>query len=353
MGLLEEFLVTDYFGNTGKDYVVALTIFVGLVALIYLFKKIILMQLHHLSKKTKTDLDDYAVKILQGLGWPFYLQLAFNFSVRSLLLSHAIQTVLDYLLLLVLVYYLVKSLQLIIDVASEKYIIRGQSTDPNQDPSIINVFTTIIKVCVWLVALLFIMSNFGINISALVAGLGIGGIAIAFALQNVLSDIFASFSIYFDKPFKIGDTIQIGTDQGIVRKIGIKSTRIETLQGQELIISNKELTNSRINNFKKMNRRRFVFTISLSYDTSPEKLREIPGFVAEIIKKVKEAEIERVHFTQLGDNALMFEIAYTLKNPDMNHFLDAQQEINFRIMEKFRKEKIIFAKNPLLFQKTP
>ncbi|MEK6967927.1 MAG: mechanosensitive ion channel family protein, partial [Nanoarchaeota archaeon] len=172
----------------------------------------------------------------------------------------------------------------------------------------------------------------------------IGGIAIAFALQNVLTDIFASFSIYFDKPFRVGDTIQIGTDTGTVKRIGIKSTRIETLQGQELIVSNKELTTSRINNFKKMSRRRFAFTFNVSYDAPSAKLRKIPQIISEIIKKNKDTDIERVHLKQLGDTALVFEASYTIKNPDMKTFMDVQQEINFEIMERFKKENIKFAR---------
>jgi len=349
----EQYLAQMYWGNTGQEYVKALLIFILLILVLWIFKKIIILQLHQLSKKTKTDLDDYAVKILQGLGWPFYLQIAFNFSVRALQLAPILKSILDYALLIVLLYYLIKSMMMIIDVAATKYIQGTSKTAVEGDTAIIDLFTTLIKVGVWAVALLFLLSNFGIDITALVAGLGIGGIAIAFALQNVLSDIFASFSIYFDKPFRVGDTIQIGTDTGVVRKVGIKSTRIETLQGQELVVSNKELTNSRINNFKKMTRRRFAFTISISYETPTEKIRKIPNIITEIIKKVKETDIESVHLKQLGDVALVYEIAYTIKNPDMKTFLDAQQEINFQIMEKFKREKILFARTPTPMPQKP
>ena len=205
------------------------------------------------------------------------------------------------------------------------------------------ILNKIIKGVLWAVAVIIILSNFGYNVSALAAGLGIGGLAIAFAMQNILSDVFASFSIYFDKPFRIGDFIIVGDDLGTVKHIGIKTTRIQTLQGQELIISNKELTETRVNNYKKMERRRISFTFGVEYGTKLKQLKKISSIVKEILDKIKIADLDRVHFKQFGDFSLNFEVVYYVNKPDYLTYMDTQQEINFALKERFEKEGIVFA----------
>jgi small-conductance mechanosensitive channel len=193
------------------------------------------------------------------------------------------------------------------------------------------------------VAGIFIMSNLGFDVTSLVAGLGIGGIAVALALQSVLSDVFSSFSIYFDKPFQAGDFIIVGQHMGIVKHIGIKSTRIQTLQGEELIISNKELTSARVQNFKKMEKRRITFTFGVTYQTPVKKLKKIPEMVKEIVAKIELADLDRVHFRKYGDFSLNFEVVYYVKIPDYGKYMDTQQEINLALKERFEKEGIEFA----------
>jgi len=190
---------------------------------------------------------------------------------------------------------------------------------------------------------MLVLQNLGYEISALVAGLGISCIAVAFALQNILSDIFASFSIYFDKPFKTGDFIVVGNDMGVVNKIGIKSTRIRALQGHEIVISNKELTGSRVHNYKKMERRRVLFSIGVEYGTPVAKLKKIPKIIKDSIEAQESTTFDRVHFKEFGDFSLLFEIVYYVESGDYTNYRDIQQEINFSIAEKFKKSKIEMA----------
>ncbi len=196
---------------------------------------------------------------------------------------------------------------------------------------------------VWLVAAIIVFQNLGYNVSALVAGLGVGGIAIAFAVQNILTDIFSSFSIYFDRPFQEGDYIVVGDDSGTVKKIGIKSTRIQSLKGEELIVSNKELTETRIHNYKKMRERRISFNFGVVYETPTEKLRKIPEIVKSITDKIELVRLDRVHFDKFGDFSLSFEVVYYLNTSDYNKYMDIQQDINIDLKEAFKKEKIDFA----------
>ncbi|MDD3160289.1 MAG: mechanosensitive ion channel family protein, partial [Candidatus ainarchaeum sp.] len=193
-------------------------------------------------------------------------------------------------------------------------------------------------------AILFVLGNLGINITSLIAGLGIGGIAIALALQNVLTDIFSAITIYFDKPFQVGDYIVLDQgDMGIVQQIGLKSTRITTLHGHELVISNKELTQIRVNNYKKMTRRRVVFPLSVIYDTSNEKLEKIPNLIKNIFDQIEPATFDRCHFKSFGPYSLDFEIVYYMDVPDYYSYMDTLQKINLDIKKDFESEGIVFA----------
>jgi small-conductance mechanosensitive channel len=171
-------------------------------------------------------------------------------------------------------------------------------------------------------------------------GLGVGGIAIALALQSILSDALSAFSIYFERPFEIGDFIVVGDYAGTVNKIGIKSTRLKLLQGEELIISNKELTTKSVRNFKKLKKRRITFTVQVACDTPIEKLKKIPEIIAEVIKQIKMTELGTVHFRQFGAFSFDFDVVYYVKTGDYTKYLDIQQQINYGILEEFEKEKI-------------
>lgn len=197
-----------------------------------------------------------------------------------------------------------------------------------------------IKAIVFVFAFLAILVAFNIDLSGVVVGLGVGGIAIALALQNVLSDVFSAFSIYFDRPFEVGDFIVVGAYSGTVKKIGIKSTRLQLLQGEELVISNKELTTTSVRNFRKLKKRRVVFKLSVAVDTPLEKLKKIPSLVEKIVRGVDLAEFDRVHLTEFGDFSLNFEAVYYMKTSDYTKYMDTQQEISFGIIEVFQKEGI-------------
>jgi small-conductance mechanosensitive channel len=205
------------------------------------------------------------------------------------------------------------------------------------------ILKKVIQVVVFAFALFVILGIFHQDLSGVVVGLGVGGIAIALALQSILSDALSAFSIYFDRPFEIGDFIVIGDYAGTVNKIGIKSTRIKLLQGEELVISNKELTSSSVRNFKKLEQRRIVFAVKVTYDTPIEKLKKIPAIIGTIIKNTELTRLDRVHFQQFGDFSLDFEVVYYITTGDYTKYMDIQQQINFSIMEEFDKENISMA----------
>ena len=191
--------------------------------------------------------------------------------------------------------------------------------------------------------MLFIFDNLGINITAFVASLGIGGIAIALAAQSVLGDAFSSFAIFLDKPFQVGDFIIVGDLLGTVEHVGFKTTRILSLGGEQLIFSNSDLTGSRIKNYKRMRERRVRFSVGVIYQTSVENVKAIPPMVERVIKEHQGARFDRAHFKSFGDFALIYEVVFYVLSPDYNVYMDLQQSINFRLFEEFQKAGIEFA----------
>nr|HPM31756.1 mechanosensitive ion channel family protein [Chryseolinea sp.] len=207
----------------------------------------------------------------------------------------------------------------------------------------INGIIIVINVVIWAVGLLFLFHNLGYNVTAIVAGLGIGGIAIALAAQNILGDLFNYFVIFFDQPFEIGDFIVVDDKKGAIEYIGVKTTRIRSLSGEQLIIPNSDLTNSRVHNFKRLESRRTVFTFGIVYNTPIEKIRAVPGLIKQIVEEQSNAKFDRAHFASYGSFSLNYEVVYFVGSPEYNEFMDIQQTINFRIFEEFKKREIEFA----------
>jgi small-conductance mechanosensitive channel len=206
-----------------------------------------------------------------------------------------------------------------------------------------NVLSIVTKLVVWSIVLLLVIDNLGFNITTLIAGVGIGGIAIAMASQQILSDLFASLSILIDKPFKTGDFIIVGELLGTVEKIGLKTTRIRSLSGEELIFSNGDLLSSRIRNYKTMQERRVVFTIGVEYSTPSEKLKRIPQIIRQAVESSEFTRFDRCHFFKYGDFSLNFETVYYVLMADYTKYMDIQQAINLAIFEEFEREGIVFA----------
>lgn len=206
-----------------------------------------------------------------------------------------------------------------------------------------DVLSFIVAVGVWSVVLLLILDNLGVNITALIAGLGVGGIAVALAAQNILGDLFASLSIVLDKPFVVGDFLIINEFLGSVEKVGIKTTRLRSLSGEQLIFSNNDLLGSRIRNYGRMFERRIVFSVGVTYQTQAEQLKGIPGILRAAVEAQDNVRFDRAHFQKFGDFALIFEIVYYVTVPDYAVYMNVQQAINLKVFEEFEQAGIQFA----------
>jgi small-conductance mechanosensitive channel len=199
------------------------------------------------------------------------------------------------------------------------------------------------QLVIWSLVLLAALDNLGVNVTALVAGFGVGGIAVALAAQRVLGDLFASLSIVLDRPFEVGDFIIVGDYLGTVQRIGLKTTRVRSLSGEQLVFGNNDLLESRIRNYKRMQERRVVFGVGVTYQTPHQKLQKIPAMLREAVEAQQNVRFDRAHFKAFEDSSLSFEIVYYVLTPDYNVYMDIQQAINLAIFQRFENEEIDFA----------
>ncbi len=332
-----------YAGNTLWDYWWALVIFFATLVILKFIQLVILVRLKKFAQKTITEIDDTVIAIFGSVKPLLYFLVSVFVAIKYLSLPDLVGKVVYVLLVVVAVYEVVRAFEKVLDYWLYRQMQKNENGNAEQSKSMMRILKLIAQVVLWIIALLMILSNLGINITSLVASLGIGGIAVALALQNVLSDLFSSFSIFIDKPFEAGDYIQVGTDSGTVERIGMKTTRIKTLQGEELVISNKELTTARVQNFKRMEKRREAVTLGVTYETSKEKLEKIPVLVKKVVDEVELATFDRCHFSTYGDFSLNFDIIYFIDEPDYRLYMDVKERVNLGIFEAFAKEGIEFA----------
>lgn len=329
--------------NTVYDFFYALIFFIGIFIFFKLFKTVIVHRLKKMSKRTAEVLDDQVVLLIEGISSFFYFMVSVYVPLKFLNLGIYVEKGLDVIFLTTVVYQVIRFLQALIEYGFNKFVTTKGGRSAQQAKTTSYGLKLVIKILLWSVGLLLILANIGINVTSLIAGLGVGGIAIALAVQNILGDIFSSFSIYFDRPFEVGDYIVIGTDEGTVEKIGLKSTRLTSLQGEELIVSNRELTSTRVQNFKKMKRRRVKVDLSVEYGTTTAKLKEIEGIVKKAVEDQAETEFGRCRFGAFGDFGMTFSIVYFVLSNDYDFFAERQEQINFSIKDGFEKAGIEMA----------
>jgi small-conductance mechanosensitive channel len=338
---MDNFLEHILWGNSIKVWLVAIGIIMVSLIMARLFQSIGIARIKKFSEKTRSTVDNFLVSIIQRSVMPFLYILAVYFGLQYLWLEPRIGQILHVALLFVSVFFVIRIITDIIAYLFQRFLEKraGEPTEARQARGIL----IIIKIIIWSIGLLFLIDNLGYNITTIITGLGIGGIAIALAAQAVLADIFSYLVIFFDKPFETGDFIIIGDKMGVVEYIGIKTTRIRALGGEQLIVANTDLTNSRVQNYKRMQRRRVLFSIGVIYETGTEKLRRIPGIIKEIIAGQANVKFDRAHFAGFGDFSLNFEIVYYLESADYNLYMDVQEIINLEICQAFEKENIEFA----------
>ncbi len=339
--MMTDILEKVFWGNRVLDYLVCLVILIVGIIVIKVFKAIVVGRIKKWAERTAAVFDDFLIKVFKKNLIPLLYFGIFYLAARSLTLHATVSKIIDVLGIVLLTILAVRFLSSIIEFIIQEYWIK-KTKDEKSERSIKAILPAV-KVVIWCVAVVFLLDNLGFRISTVVAGLGIGGIAVALAAQAVLGDLFSYFAILLDRPFEVGDFIIIGEYLGSIEHIGIKTTRIRSLSGEQLVFSNTDLTNARVRNYKRMEKRRVVFKLGVTYQTSRERLKEIPEIITNIIKNVDDAIFDRAHFSSYGDFSLIFEVVYYVMSGDYNKYMDIQQRINLAISEEFEKRGIEFA----------
>ncbi len=312
--MFEDILQQTFFHNRILDYLISAGLFLLGVLIVTVFKRIVLRRLKSWAEKTATTLDDFLIHITGKSLVPLLYFGVFFLSTRSLTLNPSLEeaievtgvvllTIVGILFFITIVEYTIRDLWL-----KKKYDVKREKSFRGVLPAI--------KVIIWALGLVFLLDNLGFKISAVIAGLGIGGIAVALAAQAILGDLFSYFAIMIDRPFEVGDFIIDGEYLGTIEHIGIKTTRIRSLGGEQLVLSNTDLTNSRVRNYKRMAKRRVVFRLGVTYQTTHQQVQEIPAIIRHIIEDIKDTDYDRAHFASYGDFSLIFEIVYHVAGGD-------------------------------------
>ncbi|MCG3172188.1 MAG: hypothetical protein GMKNLPBB_00334 [Myxococcota bacterium] len=335
-----EFWNYSVLGNPLRDWLHALGIFAASIALLIIIRKVVIGRLKKIAESTSTLLDDAIYDSISKTRMFFQLTIAAYPALAYLRFPERAEAILSQVILIVVIIqsglWITATINFFVDHHS------GEEADPSRG-TMINLLGFVGRVALWTAVFLVVLSNLGVNITALVTGLGVGGIAVALAVQNILGDLLASLSIVLDRPFVVGDVIMVDTFIGTVEHVGLKTTRVRAISGEQLVMSNADLLKSRIRNFQRLKERRAVHLIGVVYQTPPEKLRMLPGLLKQAAEGKELVRFDRAHFKEFGASSLNFELVYWVESPDYAVFMDKQQEVNFAVVRLLREHGIEFA----------
>jgi small-conductance mechanosensitive channel len=339
--MLKDFLRDNFSDNSLTTLMLFVAVFAASLAILYTAKRLIVRRIKGARRAAEgSEGRSIPLEIERRIA-PLLYCLAAYMSLQVLTLGAALQKIAAAIFLVALGFFAVRLIYSLVDILIDRHwILKDRS--PAQLQTIKGI-SSILKVAIWGIALFILLDNLGVNITALLAGLGIGGIAIALAAQTILGDLFSCFVIYFDRPFEVGDYVSIDAFSGTIEHVGIKTTRIRSLSGEQLIFPNSDLTSSRLRNYKRMEKRRISFKVGVAYGTDSGALKRIPGIVEGIVKSIADTNYERTHFSSFGDYSLVFDVVYYVMTSDYVRYMDIQQEINLRLKREFEKGGIQFA----------
>jgi small-conductance mechanosensitive channel len=337
-----DFLQTEMGGNQLETWLIAAAISVLAFVTLGILRYLLAKQFAHLAQNNSVLLWPILLAAVRRTKWLFIVILALF--VGAIVLTLPVTTRQSFSSVVIVALLIQAGLwaAAVVQLVIEQYRQRQREKDP-ASVTTLNILNFISKIVLWSLVFLLVLDNLGVNITALVAGMGVGGIAVALAVQTILGDLFASLSIVMDKPFVIGDFLIVGDLMGSVEYVGLKTTRLRSLSGEQLVFSNSDLLNSRIRNYGRMFERRVVFNLGVTYQTPRDQLVKIPTIVREAVEQQEKSRFDRSHFKEYGDFALLFESVYYVLGPDYNEYMDIQQAINLHIHECFEQEGIEFA----------
>jgi small-conductance mechanosensitive channel len=333
-------LTDTIYGNEIKAWLIALAISVGALIALRLIEQLLIVRLERLARRTRTVIDDVAIGGVRKTKLLYLVVMSVVLGSLGLALPAGVRSILWTVAVIATLVQAGIWLSAALEVWLEHY---REDEDDASNRMTMHALSFLGRVALWTTIFLLVLENVGVDVTALVAGLGIGGVAIALAVQNILGDLFASLSIVLDKPFVLGDFVVVGDLAGSVEHIGIKTTRVRSISGEQLVFSNADMLTSRIRNFGRMNERRVVFSIGVTYQTPAEKLETIPPLIRGVVEAQKNVRFDRSHFSSFGDSALNFETVYYVESPDYAAHMDILQAINLTLYRSFADEGIEFA----------
>jgi small-conductance mechanosensitive channel len=337
-----ELLRTIVLGQRLSAWLLAAAIAAIVAVAMLIVRSVLARRLERIALRTTTTLDDAVVEVLRRTRLYFILIVALAAGSRALDLPAGARDAIRIAMLIVFFVQLAVWTNAIITAVLKGFAAKSAGAN-GASATAVAAFGVLIRAAVWFIIGLIALHGFGVEVTALVTGLGISGVAIALAVQNILGDLFAAFSIVLDKPFVVGDTIAVDTFNGTVEHVGLKTTRVRSVNGEQLVFSNADLLKSRIRNFKRMHERRVLFSLSIEYDTPIATVERIPSMVRDIIAAQPNVRFDRAHFRGFGESSLDFETAYFVISPDYRVYMDTQQRINIGILRRFTEEGIAFA----------
>jgi len=333
-------LSDTFYGNEIQTWLIALGIGIGTLVVLRMVEQVLIARIERFTRKTHTIIDDLVVGALRKTKLLFLFVVSSFVGSLSLSLPTEVRSVLWKIAIVAAIVQVGIWVSAALTIWLENYR-KGEEDGGHR--MTMNALSFLGRIVLWATVLLLILDNLGVDVTALVAGLGIGGVAIALAVQNILGDLFASLSIVLDKPFVLGDFIVVGDLAGSVEHIGIKTTRIRSISGEQLVFSNADLLGSRIRNFGRMEQRRVVFSIGVTYQTPIDKLERIPALIRSAVEAQEQVRFDRSHFSSYGDFSLNFETVYFVESSDYAKHMDILQAVNLRIYQSFADEGIEFA----------
>jgi small-conductance mechanosensitive channel len=342
LDFLQQGLAAVFFHNTLTQWLLAVAVALAAWLGLRLVLRVVRGRIRKFAQRTKTEWDDLLVEALSRTkGW-FLLLVSLWVGSSTLELPPRLEILIGRVAIVAVLLQVGVWASAGLAGWLARYTKRELETDRGAATTV-SAMGFVAKLALWSVLLLVALDNVGVDITTLVAGLGVGGVAVALAVQSVLGDLFASLSIVLDKPFVLGDFIIVDDQAGNVEHVGLKSTRVRSLWGEQLVFANSDLLKSRLRNFGRMQQRRVVFTLGVTYQTPRAKLESIPGIIREAIEAQQDTRFDRSHFSSYGDFALLFESVYYVLSADYNVYMDRNQAIYLRIHERFEQEGIEFA----------
>jgi len=330
-----------WYGNSVRQWLIAIATMGAVYVVVAFARRLAMRRLAVLAVRSETRVDDLGVDLIARTRQYFLLGVALYAASRLLVLPENARSALQLVVVAVFLLQAGRWGTGIIGFAVESYLRRNTDGDPGARATVQAVGYAG-RFVLWAILLITALAAFGIDVTALITGLGIGGIAIALAVQNILGDLFAALAIVLDRPFVVGDFIIVDSTMGTVEHVGLKTTRIRSLGGEQIIVSNSELLKSRIRNYKRMEQRRVVFTVDVRYDTPPDVLERIPAMIRQIIERQPLTRFDRSHLLTLAESALRFETVYWVLDADFNKYADIQHVVNVELIRRFRDDQIRF-----------